>query len=39
MANFCFEEAEQTLKKLKTGPAGLSGRDVEERLNLRQKRA
>ncbi len=32
MANFCFEEAEQTLKKLKTGPAGLSGRDVEERL-------
>ncbi len=32
MANFCFEEAEQTLKKLKTGPAGLSGQDVEERL-------
>ena len=32
MANFCFEEAEQTLKKLKTGPAGLSGQDAEERL-------
>ena len=32
MANFCFEEAEQTLKKLKTGPAWLSGQDAEERL-------
>lgn len=32
MANFCFEEAEQTLKKLKTGPAGLSGQDAAERL-------
>lgn len=32
MANFCFEEAEQTLKKLKTSSAGLSGQDAAERL-------
>jgi len=32
MANFCFEEAEQTLKKLKTSTAGLSGQEASERL-------
>ena len=32
MANFCFEEAQQTLKKLKTSTAGLSGQDAAERL-------
>lgn len=32
MANYCFEEAGQTLKKLKTSPAGLSGREAAERL-------
>jgi len=32
MANFCFEEAQQTLKKLKTSTAGLSGQEASERL-------
>lgn len=32
MANYCFEDAEQTLKKLKTSAEGLGGQDAAARL-------